>query len=376
MPDRPSEVPDIDEVRLVILKPDAVHRAGAERPAEHTAEHILRSKDDAKDSRINRNMLVFLAPDKNGIEHALREIRRFKAWESIVRDAEQLSLDVPQLKQAEQELERSSTNVNVYLRDAYCWLFVPRQESGTGPVSWETERVPATQRPIGEAASKVAVDKDHLVTVWSPALLTMEMDRWNLWQDSTHATVRTLWEYFARYPYLPRLRDRHVLEDVVVRAVESGEDFGYADAVHEEGYKGVKVGQRPVVSWDQSAVLVKASALPQSLEIRTPSPPPGGQAPTSAEAAAVRSQPQGAAGADSHPTRFWAAAELDHVSGGKRLSEIMENVVAQLVQAKGTKVRLSLEITAENERGFPADVRLRVSENANHLKVQSNFEKE
>jgi predicted AAA+ superfamily ATPase len=372
LPEKPSAVPDVDEVRLVILKPEHVHRDGGRRPAEEAGERILRSKDDGKDSRINRNMLLFLAPDRNLIQTVLQEIRRFRAWDSIVSDAKQLSLDMTQIEQAKQERDRSSANVDAYLREAYCWLFVPRQEEGTGPITWETEKVANVGRGIAEAASKVAVDKDHLVPIWSPALLDMEMKRWNLWQGSDKVGVKALWEYFARYPYLPRLKDRKVLEDVLARAVEAGDSVAYAEAAPEGELKGVKVQSRPVITWDASAVLVKTSALPvhKGQEPVSVEPAP----PIKSGQATITSSPVSAQTGAASMRRFYAATTVDHIHAGKKLGDILDGIVAQLGAVSGAKVDLYIEVKAEAPMGFPADVQMRVNENKNHLKLDGAFE--
>ena len=70
-PRGPAEVPDETEARLVVLGPEHPHASGTEvTAAREMVAKILEER--AAGPRVNRNMLVFLAPDKARLEE-LRE---------------------------------------------------------------------------------------------------------------------------------------------------------------------------------------------------------------------------------------------------------------------------------------------------------------
>ena len=53
-----------------------------------------------------------------------------------------------------------------------------------------------------------------MITRWSPDNLRIELDSY-LWRDQPHVGMKQLWDYFARYCYLPRLFDQDVLIDAI-----------------------------------------------------------------------------------------------------------------------------------------------------------------
>ena len=55
---------------------------------------------------------------------------------------------------------------------------------------------------------------ESLLTGFAGTRLRMELDRVPLWQGD-HVSVQQLSEYFASYPYLPRLQGPKVLLDAI-----------------------------------------------------------------------------------------------------------------------------------------------------------------
>ena len=74
-------------------------RAPRSRPRARWCDAILAER--AAGPRVNRNMLVFVAPDKARLEELRDAARSFLAWESIVDDHEELNLDAQQRRHAE-----------------------------------------------------------------------------------------------------------------------------------------------------------------------------------------------------------------------------------------------------------------------------------
>ena len=97
-------------------------------------------------------------------------------------------------------------------------------------------------------ASKKLRNDELLVTGFAATRLRMELDRVPLWRGD-HVAVKQLVEDFARYLYLPRLKDPAVL----LGAVRDGcalltweqDAFAYADSFDEAAgrYRGLRGGQ-------------------------------------------------------------------------------------------------------------------------------------
>ena len=125
--------------------------------------------------------------------------------------------------------------MDLRLAEAYHWLVVPVQPDPSDPVDLEVVRLNGAGSVAARASAKLVRD-NHLNTVYTPVLLRLQLDRVPLWPDG-HIRVSELWESLARYPYLPRLKDRVVLE----RAVAQGpgqllwemEGFALADGYDE-----------------------------------------------------------------------------------------------------------------------------------------------
>jgi hypothetical protein len=91
-------------------------------------------------------------------------------------------------------------------------------------------------------------DGEALNASFAGTLLRMELDRVPLWRNN-HVAVKQLVEDFARYPYLPRLKN----PDVLVAAIKVGasllawaeETFAYADSFDEltGRYRGLRHGR-------------------------------------------------------------------------------------------------------------------------------------
>lgn len=372
-PQNNGEVPDDDEVRLVVLRPGTYAREGGSRPAEEVAKRILEKRGNSP--RIHQNMLVFLAADKQNMENCSKEIRRRMAWQSVLDDRKSLGLDAAQMEQAEKERDRAEETIGLRLREAYCWLLVPEKTSGTGDVEWEAKRLTSSTGTIYERASKKLMADEQLITSWSPALLKMELDRWNLWGDKDHVSTKKAWDYLATYLYLPRLRDRSVLQATIDDGVQSTDFFGYA-ASYEDAYKGLVIGKAANTHIDDKSVLVKVEV---ALKGAAPDPakpveaheePPG----ISTASGQLTAKPVAGAGTSHKARRFWSSVNLDAEDAGLKVSQILESIVEPMLRENSSRVKLVLEIEAENEEGFSEKLQFDVGENCSTLKIDGRFE--
>jgi predicted AAA+ superfamily ATPase len=374
-PRGPTEVPDEDDARLVVLGPDHPHASGTEVTAARAmVDAILAER--AAGPRVNRNMLVFIAPDKARLEELRDAARSFLAWDSIVEDHEELNLDAQQRRHADTQQRHFDETVTQRIGETFVWLLTPRQEAGNPAITWEQTRVTG-QEPIPVRVSRKLALEEGLITEYSAARLRMDLERVPLWPGD-HVGVRELWSYYAQYLYLPRLRDRTVL----LRAIEQGvgslsweqDAFAYADAYDEQTgrYRGLVAGQQATALLDASSVVVKPEVARRQLE-RSPEPPkPGSGGPTTGP----DDEPP-PSGPDGGPRRFYGSVELDPLRVGRDASQIGEAIVQHLSGLVNANVEVRLEIQAEIPEGAPDDVVRTVTENARTLHFdQHGFERE
>ena len=125
------------------------------------------------------------------------------------------------------------------------------------------------------------------------------------------------------------------------------------------------------MSLDGDAVLVLRSVAEAQLDnTKTTDPqapgqpdvptPNGGENEDSAE-------PVG--GVAKAPSRFHATVDLDAARPGPKVAQIAQALLVELSRGSGAKVRIRLDIEAEDAAGFPADVVDIVSDNARTLKI-------
>src|SRR5437762_3631342 len=133
------------------------------------------------------------------------------------------------------------------LPEAYQWLLVPVQSSPQAAVEWQSFRL-SGQDALAVRASKKLRNDELLVTGLAGTRLRMELDRVPLWRGD-HVPTKQLAEDFARYLYLPRLKESAVLigaiRDGIALLTWEQDSFAFADSFDESAarYRGLRGGQ-------------------------------------------------------------------------------------------------------------------------------------
>ena len=95
------------------------------------------------------------------------------------------------------------------LPETYQWLLAPVQATPQAPVDWQAIRL-SGQDALAARASKKLRSDELLLTGFAATRLRMELDRVPLWRGDS-VGIKQLVEDFARYLYLPRLKEPGVL---------------------------------------------------------------------------------------------------------------------------------------------------------------------
>ena len=387
LPRAAQDVPDDVEARLVVLGMEQPHSRDDGSAAEAAARTFLESRGSAP--RIYRNSLVFLAADKTRLQDLDQGVRRYLAWKSIVDESETLELTQAQARQAQTQRDSASDAVTARLPETYQWLLVPVQASPAAAVEWSAIRLTG-QDALAARASRRLKNDELLVTGFAGTRLRMELDRVPLWRGD-HVPVHQVVEDFARYPYLPRLREASVLlkaaGDGVGLLTWQQDAFAFADSFDDAAgrYRGLRGGQVVELA-EPSGLLVKPDVARRQMDEESPQPsavedpvdaaPYGGQPASGGEphpAGGGAPEPPGA----QQPTRFHGSVELDAARVGRDASQIAEEVISHLSGLIGARVTVTLEIEAEVPDGAPDNVVRTVTENSRTLKFTSQgFEKE
>jgi hypothetical protein len=197
-----------------------------------------------------------------------------------------------------------------------------------------------------------------------------------IWPDDRpHLAVSEVADWFAAYVYLPRLRDRVVLESAIRDAVAKLDaQFGYADAFDEATgtYRKLICAQMPPELLASTAVLVREMEAKEQLSRQTgPTQTPGGGS-TRPGSGPERPGTQTTSGPQPtrKPRRFYGSVEIDMVRPVKSFDAILNAVVMELQRTQGAKVKLTLEIEAEAASGFDESEVSVIRDNAKQLKFK------
>ncbi len=389
LPESSQDVPDDVDARLVVLGIEQPCGKEAGTVAEAAAQHFLETRGSAP--RRFRNTLVFLAADKTRLTELDEAVRKYLAWDSILKEKEVLDLSPFQVKQAETQHHGADTTVAARIPETYLWLLVPVQKSPQDPPAWEKIRL-SGQDGLAARAIKKLKSQELLITSYAGTRLRMDLDRVPLWRGD-HVPVKQLVEDYASYPYLPRL----LAPDVVLGAIESGvgllsweaEGFAYADGFDDATgrYVGLRTGQSVMVRDPESrGLVVKPSVGKAQRAAMTAATGESAEAKAAGEGGAVGESAQAGGGksrASEVPApppklrRYHGAVQLDATRMGRDASRIAEEIVAHLVGLTGARVRVTLEIEAQVPDGAPEGVVRTVTENSRTLKFTSHgFERE
>lgn len=371
-PQNSADVVDDDRARVVVLAPEYAHKKnGIPSPAQEVAKNILENRGNAP--RLYRNMLVFIAPDLGNSDGWEQAIRDHLAWKSIGDETESLNLDAQQRKQVKSSLERTEETLLSRLQETYSWLIVPVQTEPTGPIDYQAYRINGTDNFYERAARKLR-QNELLIQRWSPDNLRMELDRY-LWRDQDHLNIKQLWEYLARYCYLPRLQNQDVLIEAIKDGVTRADaPFGYATMVGDDGnYKGLVFGDRGSIYIDDKAVIVRADVASRQLEATQQAHQ---QRPITPATSVSSGQKINEAEVDGHQpkltTRYHGTVSLNPQRVTREVSTIVDEIIQHLTSLTDTDVEITLEISAERSSGFD-DVTIRtIGENSRTLKFKSH----
>lgn len=153
-------------------------------------------------------------------------------------------------------------------------------------------------------ASKKLRTDELLVTGFAATRLQMELDRVPLWRGD-HVAIKQLVEDFARYLYLPRLKEPAVLIEAIGAGLGlltwSRDSFAYAESFDEAAgrYRGLRCGEVVNVSeQNHSGLLVRADVAEEQRSAETKPVTSGfaelaGESPSGPVALAVTPSPTG-----------------------------------------------------------------------------------
>jgi predicted AAA+ superfamily ATPase len=373
-PDDAADIPDIDEARLVILHPKLTHKRGV---SDSDAIAFAKSATEHRGAanRTYRNMLVYLSGDRDRIEELERSVREYLGWSDIIAKEDDLNLTTSQRNQATERRAKASETTDARLLGAYQWALVPTGQ----PIEIQATKVEGQATSLAERVSRRLGNDGALTVQHAPPAIRHQLDTAaaKLWAEG-HVTVGALWRLYAEYPYMPRLRDRAVLDAGLTGPQLLWEQEGFALA---DGYDETTAKYRALVLPTDGITVAVTDA---TLIVR----PERAKAKRAAE---VPEEPTGASGEGSVPepgagprpplpappgkTRYFGSKRLQADRYASDFKKLADELLGPLGATAGVTLNVTIEIEATTPDGFD-DAKVRtVSENAATLKFeQSGFE--
>jgi len=227
-----------------------------------------------------------------------------------------------------------------------------------------------SQGSVAQRASRKLISEGALAVQFPAQMLRNKLDRElePVWADG-HVPIASLWENFAKYVYLPRLRDIEVLTAAVEAAPAlltwQSEGFATAVGVEDGRYLGLATSSHPGRLEPTALVVRPAFALGQ-LE----------NEPVTDDDTTVGAgddDQAGEGGGDTSPgtrdpTRFMGSVRLDPSRPTRDFGKVAQEVIEHLTALVDSEVEIKVEITATKDDGLPEQVVRTVMENARTLK--------
>ncbi len=359
-PSSSSDVPDeAGGIRAVVLGVAHPHTGRDRSEAMTEAKHILMQRGNTP--RVYRNMLIFLAAENRQLENLKDAMRASLAWAEIVRETDRLDLTQSDSALAKSKASEATETVKTRLKEAWCYLLYPWQESAQSEVDWISSKI-AAQDGLLARSSKKLVSDEGLLPELGPTRLDRELQKY-IWQDNSHLSLKDLWEYMNRYTYLPRLKNRDVLAKSVQTAISGmlPGPFGYAERWDdaEEKYNGLAISgaHHTQVVIDSDSVIVLPDVAEkhrqkQDAQNLTDIEEKPIQDDSGKQDTEKPTLPDDHGNTEQLPKNFYGSVMISPDRPAREIHQIVEAIVEQLTTIPGSEVTLKLEIDADVPSGL------------------------
>ena len=382
-PSSSQDVRDDRNAGLVVLAPSSSYEKGSNNLAIAAARNILESRGNSR--RLFINTLAFLAADNTRLQDLEEGIGQYLAWQSILDDREELDLPPHQVKQAQSQLNVADGTVSERIGETYRWLLIPIQQTPQSNIEWRYIQLSGHDH-LARLASEKMVKDEMLVTCLAGTRLRMEIDRIPLWRGD-HVSVQQLVDDFARYSYLPMLKEPSVLLEAIRGGLSmttwEKDSFAYADSYDDiaKRYRGLQTRLHRTLMDSDTGLLVRPEVARRQMDAETASVDPTGEKDDKHEPEIITHDPVKEKPSDlpeQNPAkRYHGSVVLDPTRVGLAASQIADEVVVHLTSLLGADVKITLHIEAKIPSGVPKHTERTIIENSRSLTFDdSGFESE
>ena len=243
-PKTSADVPDVQELTLVILHPRYSQEHG---PGESAAMAFARRCVEMSGSarRAYRNSVLFLAPDGDRLTLLEGAARDLMAWVELAGAAAHATTPDEQLSEIAIRCAAAEREFHANLRSTYVWALSPERLGPREPLAIRVLPVGGTQVRLSDRLSSAVEHGDQLASSYDArnVRLDLEFSLQELWSPKGYVSVGLLVSSYARRPELTRFACRAVLESavrsVLVRADWESSGFALATGVSDDKFDGL-----------------------------------------------------------------------------------------------------------------------------------------
>ena len=222
---------------------------------------------------------------------------------------------------------------------------------------------------LGPEIERVCLDNELVIATWSPIHLRTKLKELYWKADKPAVKAADFWEDTLRYLYLPRLKDRGVLQQAIVKGAGTRDFYGTAYSQVGEKFEGFKFGDANV-QLDDTLLLIVADAATAYEAAHPPAIPP---VPPRPDDPPVKDPiikdpptdklPPGAPKAKA----FHGNVAINAAAAKMRLVQVADEIIAVLVADPNADVKVTVEIQVGFPDGAQDQTKRAVSENAKTL---------
>jgi len=384
-----SDVPDDTSLRLVLLPPKFAYQKDDTKDAFAEVDNYVRNNGEKPRYRGNR--LIFVAPDWPTLGRVNDCIRTALAWGSIVDDVKEQRLNIDRLQenQAKKELEIAEQVLPKVVRECYRWLLCPVKHTPTdSKTTIEPFQMNTSGSGFGPEVERVCVENELVISAWSPIHLRSKLSELYWKDDKPAIAAKTFWEDTLKYLYLPRLKNRKVLEQAIIKGAGSKDFYGTALGQTSDKFEGFKFGDDNI-QFDDTLLLIQpdvAAAYETSIKKPIPETPDTSDVGTG-DATVVKENgplseggfqtatttPGGAAVVSPKKAKsYYGSMEITPSGAKMQMINVADEIISLLASDPNAVLKVSIEINADFPEGASDQIKRATSENAKSLGFQSS----
>lgn len=350
-PQSTADVPDEPRTRLVVLKPNQVWKEGREiSPAERISQEILDNRGSFP--RKYRNMLLFLAPSDRDRDAVLSGAKEYLAWTSIKNEKLDLNLDQIQILEVEEKIRELEATLDNRIQTYYKVEMNPYVDldEDQRQVQWDPEKVHGVMKSIAQHTGETALDYDWVSVELAPVILQKTLKDF-IWKDRTSISVKDLWDFFAAYLYVDRVKDFDVLKHCIMNGVQDKNFFGVASSESDGYFENLKYAQ-PIRELYMTDLIVESETAKDQLIADAKTPPVQPVVPETPPKTGT-GQEELPKSVEERPHRFFMKqTRFDRSRITRQLGDIISEILGQLDGIPDEDIHITFSIDAYSKDGF------------------------